>query len=184
MRLDADYAQQAQTLLAIGIGAVLATIGGFIATLLETRVHRRERERTAALTFGEILTSLGLLLRAVDEAHGRGEPFGPLTMRLLRAARREVDAYERTRPALSDLRIADLRLSLHAIMIRVALALDGVLEASGPEEREGSYGYLMSLASGIDPLVRRLVPVAGQPLTPYETLTHSPELRPADQAGP
>ena len=178
MRLEfPEYAHQAETLLAVGVGAVLATIGGFVATLLEARLHRRDRERTAALTFGEILASLRVLLRAIEDAHGRGEPFGPLTLRLLRGARREVDAYERNRPALSDLRTPDIRLSLHALMIRVTLALDGVLEAEGDAVREGSYSYLLSLAPAIDPLVQRLVPVAGQPITPYETLAHSPELQ-------
>jgi len=178
MRLDLpDYAQQAQTFVAIGVGAVLATIGGFVATLLEARLRRRERERTAALTFGEILASLRVLLRAAQDAHGRGDPFGPLTLRLLRGARREVEAYESNRPALSDLRSADLRLSLHALMIRITLGLDGVLDAKADVDREGSYAYLLSLAPAIDPLVRRLVPVAGQPITPYEELAHTPQGR-------
>src|SRR6478672_2643121 len=113
MRLELPDVQ-AQTLVAIVVGAVLATIGGFVATVLEARLHRGQRERTAALTFGEILASLRVLVRAIEDAHGRGSPFGPLTMRLMRGARREVDAYERSRPALSDLRNADLRLSVHA----------------------------------------------------------------------
>src|SRR3954471_15891165 len=93
-----EIRHEATTLFAVGVGAVLATIGGFVATLLEARLRRRERERTAALTFGEILASLRVLVRAVEESHGHGAPFGPLTMRLLRGVRREVDAYERNRP--------------------------------------------------------------------------------------
>lgn len=179
MRLDVpDYSQQAQTFVAIVIGAVLATIGGFIATLLEARLNRRERERTAALNFGEILASLRAFVRAADDSHGRGDPFGPLTLRLLRAARREVEAYERSRRTLSDLRSTDLRLSVHALMIRFTLALDGVLESEAGDGRDQAYGYLLSLAPGIDPLVRRLVPVAGQPITPYEELAHTPDGRP------
>jgi hypothetical protein len=176
MRVDIpDYADQAQTFVAVGLGAILATLGGFIATLLEARLRRRERERTAALVFGEILASLRVLIRAVEDTHGRGDPFGPLTLRLLRGVRREVDAYERSRLALSDLRSTELRLSLHAVMIRITLAVDGILEAHSDADRQGSYSYLLSLAPGIDPLVRRLVPVAGQPITPYEELAHSPE---------
>jgi hypothetical protein len=179
MRLELqDYTQQAETLIAIVVGAVLATIGGFVATLLEARVNRRERERTAALTFGEILASLRALLRAAEDAHGRGDPFGPLTLRLLRGARREVEAYERSRRALADLRSTDLRLSVHALMIRLTLAIDSVLEADADHDRDGSYSYLLSLAPGIDPLVRKLVPVAGQPITPYEELVHTPDGRP------
>jgi hypothetical protein len=176
MRLEIpEFAHETQTLVSIGVGAVLATIGGFIATLLEARLRRRERERTAALTFGEILASLRVLVRAAEDAHGRGDPFGPLTMRLLRGARREVEAYESNRQALSDLGSTDLRLSLHALMIRFTLALDGVIEAKADDDRNGSYSYLQSLAPGIDPLVRRFVPVAGHSTNPYEALTHTPE---------
>ena len=44
-----------------------------------------------------LLASLRLLIRATEDAHGRGDPFGPLIMRLLRGCRRELDAYERSR---------------------------------------------------------------------------------------
>ena len=174
MREIPEIGHEAQTLIAVGVGAVLATIGGFIATILEARLHRRDRERTAALTFGEILASLRVLIRAVEDAHGRGDPFGPLTMRLLRGCRREVDAYERSRPALSDLRNSDVRLSVHALMIRLTLAIDGAMEASADPDRLGSYDYLVHLAPGIDALVERLVPMAGQPISPYQALSHEP----------
>src|SRR5205809_7458268 len=109
MREIPEFGHEAQTLLAVGVGAVLATIGGFIATILEARLHRRDRERTAALTFGEILASLRVLIRAAESSHGIGDPWGQLTMRLFRGARREVDAYERNRTALADLRDTNLR---------------------------------------------------------------------------
>ena len=176
MRLEIpEFAHETQTFVSIGVGAVLATIGGFIATLLEARLRRRERERTAALTFGEILASLRVLVRAADDAHGHGDPWGPLTLRLLRSARREVEAYESNRQALSDLGATELRLSLHAMMIRFTLALDGVIEAKADNDRDGSYRYLLALAPGIDPLVRRLVPLAGHSTNPYEALSHTPE---------
>jgi hypothetical protein len=168
-----DFAPE--TLVAVGVGAVLATIGGFIATLLEARMHRRQRERTAALIFGEILASLRVMVRAVDDAHGRGDPFGPLTLRLLRGARREVDAYERSRFALSDVRNADLRLSVHALMIRFALGIDAVLESEEATGRGQAYEYLLSLVPRIDPVVNRLLPLAGQPVRPYDELTHTPD---------
>jgi hypothetical protein len=177
MRIELpSYAHQTETLIAVVAGAVLATIGGFVATLIEARLHRRERERTAALLFGEVLASLGALIRAAAEAHGYGDPFGPLTLRILRGARRELEAYERTRPVLSDLRATDLRLAIHALVIRMTLAIDGVLEAQSAAEREGSYDYLLELAPQIDPLVHRLVPIAGQPIQPYEQLPHTPQL--------
>ena len=174
MREIPEFGHEASTLIAVGMGAVLATIGGFLATLFEARMHRRHRERTAALTLGEILASLRLLIRAAEDAHGVGDPFGQLTLRLLRAARREVEAYERSRSALADLRETDLRLSIHARVMRISLAIDGVLEADTGDVREGSYEYLLEIAPGLDDLVRRLVPVAGQPIDPYDALSHAP----------
>jgi hypothetical protein len=178
MRLELpEVPHGTETLLAVALGAVLATIGGFIATLLEARLRRGDRQRTAALTFGEVMSSLALLVKAAQDAHGHGDPFGTVTMRLLRAARREVEAYERSRPALPDLNDADLRLAVHAVMSRMALALDGVIDdARNDAEREQAYGYLLSIAPNLDPLVRRLVPLAGQPITPYEALSHAAEL--------
>jgi hypothetical protein len=174
MREIQEIGHEASTLVAVGVGALLATIGGFIATVLEARLHTRQRERTAALTFGEILASLRVLIRAVEDSHGRGDPFGPLTMRLLRGCRREVDAYERSRPALSDLRDTHLRLAVHAQMIRLTLAIDASMEGTADPERSGGYEYLLHLAPGIDALVARLVPVAGQPIDPYQALSHEP----------
>jgi len=175
MREIADVGNGAQTLFAVGVGAVLATVGGFLGTVLEAGLHTRQRERTAALTFGELLASLRLLIRATEDAHGRGDPFGPLTMRLLRGCRRELDAYERSRFALADLRDTKLRLAVHALMIRLTLAVDGVLEPSpGNPERLGGFDYLLDLAPRLDELVERLVPVAGQSISHYQTLSHEP----------
>src|SRR5262249_22454037 len=163
-----EIGHEASTLIAVAMGAILATIGGFLATVYEARLHRRDRERTAAVTFGEILASLRVLISAADNSHGFGDPWGQLTMRLFRSARREVECYERHRTALSDLRNTDLRLALHAAMIRMQLGLDGIIEGTTDEQRKSSLEYILELAPGLDDLVRRLVPVAGQPIMPYE----------------
>jgi hypothetical protein len=51
-------------------------MGGFAATQLEGFLRRRERERGAALLFGEILSVIELVAVLANEARGRGEPFG------------------------------------------------------------------------------------------------------------
>lgn len=166
-----EAAYHAETLLAVALGAVLATVGGFLATLLEAHVRRRELQRSAALTFGEVLASLQLVTQAITEAHGRGEPFGAVTLRLVRAARREIDSYERNRTAISELRSPDLRLAIHGAMVRLALAVDGILEEASPQERERAYLYMLEIAPTLGPLVQRLVPLAGQPIEPYANLS-------------
>ena len=119
-----------ETLWAVVIGAVLATVGGFAATQLEAFMRRRERERDAALLFGEILSVLELIIAMADEARGRGAPYGPLTMRLLRAVRREIEAYDRNRESLYDLRDPKVRGQIHALMVRVTIALEAVSETT------------------------------------------------------
>lgn len=120
----------ANTLAAVVVGAVLATLSGFAATRLETHLARRERQRDGALLFGELLSTLRILIDAAAESRGRGDPYGAITLRMLRAVRREIDLYDRNRQSLYDLRDAALRVRIHSLMVRTAMPLDGVLDAS------------------------------------------------------
>jgi len=116
------------TLAAVIIGAVLATLGGFAATQLEGRLRRRERERSAALLFGEVLSVIELLATLANDARGRGEPYGGFTMRMTRALKRETEVYDRNRETLYDLRDATARARIHSLMARLTLSLDGIFE--------------------------------------------------------
>ena len=118
-----------ETLLAVALGAALATVGGFLAGQFEHAIHRRERERNAALLFGEILSSLKLVIRLADDSRRRGDPYGMVTQRMVRAAQRETDTYDRNREALFDLRQSAVRAQIHTLLVRIILALDGVLSA-------------------------------------------------------
>ncbi len=131
MRPEAFQAAiHSDTLLAVVVGAVLATLSGLAATQLEAHLKRRERQRDAALLFGELLSTLRILLNNAAETRGRGDPYGPITVRMLRAVRREIDLYDRNRQSLYDLRDARLRVQLHSLIVRTAMPLDGVLDAS------------------------------------------------------
>jgi hypothetical protein len=127
---DVDFAQQANTFWAVFTGAFLATVGGIVTTQAETRLRRRERERDAALMFGEILTTLNVLIMMAGRTRGIGDPYGPITLRMLRASRREIDVYDRNRETLYELRDGALRVALHGLVVRVAMPVDGVLDAS------------------------------------------------------
>jgi hypothetical protein len=131
MRPEAfDFAFHSDTLLAVVVGAVLATLSGIAATQLEAYLKRRARERDAALLFGELLSTLRILLDNAIESRGRGDPYGAITIRMLRACRREIDLYDRNRQGLYELRDAVLRVRIHSFMVRTAMPLDGVLDAS------------------------------------------------------
>lgn len=127
---DVDFAQQANTFWAVFTGAFLATVGGIVTTQAETRIRRRERERDAALMFGEILTTLNVLILMAGRTRGFGDPYGPITLRMLRACRREIDVYDRNRETLYELRDGALRVALHGLIVRVTMPVDGVLDAT------------------------------------------------------
>jgi hypothetical protein len=127
---DYDFISNFSTLEAVFIGAILATIGGFAATQLEWYFERRRRERNAALFFGEVLSTLAMLMRLARDARGRGDPYGRVTMRMLHAARREIDIYDRNRESLLDLRDAATRARIHTLILRIAMPVDGVFDAT------------------------------------------------------
>jgi len=134
-----------ETLWAVVVGAVLATAGGFAATRLEDVVSKRARERSAAVLFGEILSVLELIVVLANESRARGEPYGPFTMRLLRAVRREIDVYDRNRESLYDLRDATVRARIHTLMVQVTLSLEGIFESS--EQIEAGEAALVRMSA-------------------------------------
>ena len=196
-------AADTDTLWAVVIGAVLATVGGFAATQLEQFLRRRERQRGAALLFGEILSVVELLMGLADDSRGRGDPYGQLTMRLLRAMRRETDAYDRNREQLYDLPDAKLRAQIHALMVRLTLTLDGVFDttdeiaaaeaapkalgADDPakaevlqrldglrETRASGFDFAVETVGEIKPIIIMLQPLAKESFKAYATVVDRP----------
>ncbi len=175
-----------ETLLAVALGAALATIGGFLAGQFERFIHGRERQRNAALMFGEILAGLRLLVDLAHESRQRGEPYGRVTERMIRAAQRETDTYSRNREILYDVRDATLRAQIHSLLVRMTLAIDGVLSSyaaidaatggvgaagavtpsgdlvlkSYMDDRAFAFDYAVELAGEIKPILKRLNRVA------------------------
>jgi len=184
-----DLSSHSDTLWAVILGALVATASGFLATQLEAWFRQRERERNAALLFGEVLATIALLLEIADDTRGTGDPYGPVTMRMLIAARREIDVYDRNREQLYDLRDAEVRAKLHTLILRLTLPLDGVFDTAAEiaaarailtsprsakavrdaaaerlvemeERRAEGFGFVIETAKNIEPLVARLRPIA------------------------
>lgn len=172
---------------AVVLGAVLATMGGFAATQMERMVEHRRRERNAALFFGELLTTLQIILFHANNTHGRGDPFGPITLRMLKSARKEIDIYDRNRETLFDLRHGDLRARIQNLIIRITMPLEGVFDTSDEivrcqdslrdagafprpdlegrvvslkQQRDTGYEFIMETVEDLPGIIRDLEPLA------------------------
>ena len=179
-----DLPPGGDTLFAVVAGAVLATAGGLVATLIEGVLRRRERERGAAVLFGEILSAIARIVALTVEFRGRGDPYGPITMRMLRAVRREAETYDRNRESLYEIRNSRIRAEIHALMVRITLTLEGLFDATQQinmmdaearstaepeaqgtaapfrEIRDSSFDFLLETVAGIRPILDTLRPLA------------------------
>lgn len=179
-----DTASNQSALWAVILGALLATMGGFVATQMERVVEQRRRERNAALFFGELLSTFQVILWYVRDTHGRGDPFGPITLRMLKSARKEIDIYDRNRESLFDLRHSDLRARIQTLIIRVTMPIEGVFDTTNEiqacqalyeasarpeleariaalcEQRDGGYEFIMETAQQLPGIIRDLEPLA------------------------
>ena len=190
-----------QTFLAVVLGAVLATVGGFAATQAAIWVDRARRARSAALLCGELLAAIGTLLGLAEAEAVEGSVLDPVPSRLLQAARREIDVYDRNREMLFSLADADLRARIHGLVVRLSIPLDRLadgqvrhrqLAAATPHcseqadalrrEIDGAFGYLMTSRLLIPDLLQILAPLAGNRLDSYGRL--GADGVPSGSAGP
>jgi hypothetical protein len=113
--------------IAMLLGAVLASGGGFFVAWLLDRMERKRQERSIALVCLDLLASLSVMTNLADGARGRGAPYGPFTLRLVRGCQRDLDVYERNRERIADISDPLLRAEIYQCMTRMMLAVDGVL---------------------------------------------------------
>jgi hypothetical protein len=127
---DFDFISNFSTLWSVILGALLATMGGLIGGQLEWFFESRRRERDAALFFAEVLSTLKILLDLAKDSRKIGDPYGQVTLRFLRSARREIDIYERNRETLYAIKDSDLRARIHTTILRLTMPLDGIFDSS------------------------------------------------------
>ena len=177
-----DAVSDASTLGGVVVGALVATLGSFAASWYERRMFRREREADAALVFGELLRSLGLQIAVLRASHARGDPFGPITIRMARAARREVDIYDRNRERLFMVRDPALRPKTTALVARLTFALDRVLDntdalAAAPPAaeraelaagRDQAFSFLAECSEELPDVIERFAKLANSPVADFD----------------
>jgi hypothetical protein len=171
------YQPDTETLLAVILGAALATAGGFGERQIERNIQKREKERSAALFFGELLSAMRVMMKLANDVRSRGEPYGPVTLRFMRSIQREIEIYDRNRETLLDLRSAAIRASISVLIARLSFSLGGVtdasaelasLDAAAPEERRTAlaenrkiaFDFAVETAAEITPLLAALAPLA------------------------
>jgi hypothetical protein len=190
------------SVVAVIVGAFLATISGFVATQIENFNRRRDKERSAALLFGEILVGMKLTIVLADRTRGRGDPYGPVTMRMVRGAQREAQTYDRNRESLFDLRDPEIRAHVHMLFVRMTLALDGIVDAnkeiaaieattrtlgsSSPsleefaklrdvytQDRKQAFDFAVELTAEIGPLLEKIERIAKHSFKALETVVRT-----------
>ncbi len=125
-----DFIDNLDTLLAVIIGAVLATGGAMIAELVHDRLNQKRKERDAARFFGEILATVDLILDRAISSMDLGERWGEITVRLFRTALNEAGIYERNRERLFEIRDIELRRRIHLHFLTEMVPLVALVETS------------------------------------------------------
>lgn len=171
-----DYVGNLDTLLAVVVGAMLATLGALFAELIQDRMNRRRRERDAARFFGEIIGSIDRLVLLAVESQKFGDPWGPVTRRMFKAALHEAELYERNRERLFDIRDVEVRKAVHAHFLNKMFPLEMMVEtsdeiidmerellddATSAARREDIAGCKVDLAGARDSALRAVVAEIG-----------------------
>jgi hypothetical protein len=164
----------AGALVGVVIGGLLAMLSAIVGNQYESFSLRRERERTAALLFGEVFATVRILLEGAESSLGIGEPFGPFTRRLLASARREMNIYERNRESLVALHDPQLRSDIHNVALRIIMPLESLTDsflADGAEplglDRRRVFNFMMDQARRIPGLTARLGRIARHSFEDY-----------------
>jgi hypothetical protein len=125
-----DLAGTGAQLFAMLAGAFLASASGLFVAWLLDRMARKRQERSIALVCLDLVASLSVIATLAKESRGRGEPYGPVTMRFLRSCTRDLDVYERNRERIADIADPVLRAEIYQSMARFTLSIEGILGES------------------------------------------------------
>lgn len=97
------------TLIAVTIGAFLATGGALATELIKERGARRRREREAAIFLADIILSNLNFGRLANRSQTIGRSWGPFTIGYFQEVLKQTSFYEANRMKLFDLRDLELR---------------------------------------------------------------------------
>lgn len=125
-----DYIGNLDTLIAVIVGACLATGGALVADLIQDRLAQRRRQRDAARFFGEILTSIHEIFDLAKTSQSIGDPWGRYSVNLFRTVCQEAGVYNRNRERLFDILDMKTRFQINGHFQRMTLPITAIVEES------------------------------------------------------
>ncbi|HFB54837.1 MAG TPA: hypothetical protein ENJ46_02845 [Hellea balneolensis] len=125
-----DYIGSLNTLIAVFIGAILATGGALVAEVIQERRNRKHREQDAARFFGDILLSIDQIIDFAFNSHTIGDQWGAMTLRIYKTALKEASVYERNRERLFDIQDMELRSRIHTHFLTETFPIEVLIENS------------------------------------------------------
>lgn len=156
-----DFIGNLDTLLAVLLGALLATLGALVSELIQNRLGQKRRQRDAARFFAEILSSADQIFLLACESRKVGDPWGSYTGTLFETVTREASVYERNRERLFDILDMKLRFALHGYMLRFTVPIAAIVKHSDDIDTlkmrldEGE-GLSETVKAGLQARIRRL----------------------------
>ncbi len=166
-----EYVGNLDTLIAVIIGAILATGGALVAEAIQGRRDRVARERNAASNFGLILSVQIKGLEQALRSQDFGERWGDITVLFFNSSLRELDWYDRNRNMLFDLpnlmirsRIHQTYMGLYLPTEQIVLACNHIKAGEDVErwnrQREGAIDILRDNLEGAHALFNELEEIA------------------------
>ena len=130
-----DYVGNLDTLIAVIVGACLATGGALVAEIIQDRLGRKRRARDAARFFGEILLSINQIFDLAVDSQKIGDPWGAYTLSIFRTVNKEAETYYRNRERLFDIADMKMRFALHGHLLSLTVPIQSVVEQSEAIEK-------------------------------------------------
>lgn len=125
-----DYVGNLDTLIAVIVGACLATGGSLVAEIIQDRLGRRRRQRDSARFFGEMISSIVQIFDLAKSSQSVGEPWGAYSVNLFRVAATEAETYSRNRERLFDIHDMRLRFAIHGHILRFTVPIASMVQES------------------------------------------------------
>jgi len=118
------------TLIAVIIGAFLATGGALATELIKERGARRRREREAAIFLADTILSFLNFGRLANRSQTIGRSWGPFTITYFEEVLKQTSFYEANRMKLFDLRDLELRSHAEFHILAQSKQAKGIVDAN------------------------------------------------------